>query len=509
MILNKEFYPTPEHLIWKMMYKTEIKSNQYILEPSAGDGRLIQFLSERFKSNSCIKQSEPISNYLNFDVIEIDENLTHMLRGKGLNVVHDDFLTFNPHRYYDLIFMNPPFSNGCEHLLKAIEIQERIGGEIVCILNAETIHNNYSNNRKKLLKLLESYNADIKFIEDQFIDAQRKSKVEVALIHLSIPMKDNINLFDNNFILSDELDYTLDELKAIKPNLNKLEQLILECDLLKESGKNLFKELHKTKNFLTGFGLQANIDICDSKYSALEGLSINGFINRVNLDYWNKFIQETNFKKKLPSELERSFIYGIDKQKNIDFNMKNIEYFCKELALSVPSAYEKSVSEIFDKLTYKHNYNESSWCTNIHYYDGWKTNEAFKINKKVVLHYSKSTLVDLNLIFENLSGLKDDMEKEHNISERIYNNEKNINTKFFSINSYKKGTVHIKFNAQDYLNKFNMLASKGKNWLPFDFGTKPYNDLNFEERQLVKEFGLSEVEYVGITTSLKPLKMIS
>ena len=40
--------------------------------------------------------------------------------------------------------MNPPFSEGDKHLLKAINIMKN-GGQIVCILNAETIKNPYSN----------------------------------------------------------------------------------------------------------------------------------------------------------------------------------------------------------------------------------------------------------------------------------------------------------------------------------------------------------------------------
>lgn len=48
--------------------------------------------------------------------------------------------------------MNPPFSDGVKHLLHAIEIAEKTGSEIVCILNANTIKNPYSNGRKLLLQ---------------------------------------------------------------------------------------------------------------------------------------------------------------------------------------------------------------------------------------------------------------------------------------------------------------------------------------------------------------------
>jgi len=34
---------------------------------------------------------------------------------------------------YSLIILNPPFSNGCKHLLKALEMQQRNGGAVVCL----------------------------------------------------------------------------------------------------------------------------------------------------------------------------------------------------------------------------------------------------------------------------------------------------------------------------------------------------------------------------------------
>ena len=43
----------------------------------------------------------------------------------SVRIVHDDFFTYRGWKQYDLILMNPPFSNGAMHLLKAIELQER------------------------------------------------------------------------------------------------------------------------------------------------------------------------------------------------------------------------------------------------------------------------------------------------------------------------------------------------------------------------------------------------
>lgn len=45
---NKDFFPTPEHVIEKMLYGHDI-TNKVILEPSAGKGDLIDRLQQEAK----------------------------------------------------------------------------------------------------------------------------------------------------------------------------------------------------------------------------------------------------------------------------------------------------------------------------------------------------------------------------------------------------------------------------------------------------------------------------
>jgi 16S rRNA A1518/A1519 N6-dimethyltransferase RsmA/KsgA/DIM1 with predicted DNA glycosylase/AP lyase activity len=177
VINTTEFYPTPRKIISKMVSKINLDMMETMLEPQAGKGDIADYIKEQTKYRN---------SQIEIDTIEIDENLRHILKGKGFRVVHDDFLTFNTFMSYDAIIMNPPFSGGDKHLLKALELQKR-GGNIVCLLNAETIRNPYTNIRKELVQKLEDYNAEIEYIQDAFIDAERKTDVEVALITVNIP----------------------------------------------------------------------------------------------------------------------------------------------------------------------------------------------------------------------------------------------------------------------------------------------------------------------------------
>lgn len=94
-----QFYPTKKNLAKKVINCVEIKSGMKVLEPSAGQGGICQYLD--------------INKDL-IDCVEISEINKKILTLKGYNVVGDDFLKFSEKtkNKYDRIVMNPPFSNG-------------------------------------------------------------------------------------------------------------------------------------------------------------------------------------------------------------------------------------------------------------------------------------------------------------------------------------------------------------------------------------------------------------
>lgn len=491
-----------EVMDWKRRYK-------FLLEPSAGKADLINQYKEiysqgRMYKGMQLKGSDP--KHLVIDVIEIEPHLIDILRGQGYNVVFNDFLEYKPQRYYDLVLANFPFSNGTKHFLKAIEIQARVGGDILAIVNAETIRNTYSNDRKYLKRLLDEYNARIEFVENGFIDAERETNVEIAIIFMKIPMVNKETMFEREF-KRDNPDIEFKGFNALTTKMTKLQQLVFEYDLVIKSVTMLFEEKLKVEDLLKGFGLNSGISICNS-LTRPENLSLNDFINSTNMKFWDRFISETEFETRLPSKLKDNFRANMQKQQNIAFNMENVRYFYVELMKAIPKSYEETVGIVFDNCTRKYHYSDREWNKNIWGYDGWKTNDCFAINKKVIIpcylsnasyyrHNIPDDLLDLNIIFGNLTGSKADKDFMYNgeISKAIANNEKKIETTHFILDSYKKGTIHITFKDKTALAQFNLLAAKGKMWLRDGFENTPYEDMTENEKEIVSKLGFNVEEF--------------
>lgn len=79
----KEFYPTPEELVNKMLDGVNLNYVKTVLEPSAGKGDIVQGLKSHAKYQN-----------LDIDCVEINKDLRNCLKGAGYRVVGDDFLTY-------------------------------------------------------------------------------------------------------------------------------------------------------------------------------------------------------------------------------------------------------------------------------------------------------------------------------------------------------------------------------------------------------------------------------
>lgn len=512
---NQDYFPTPNHLIDKMIeklgrdWKYKVK---HVLEPSAGSGSLIEGMQNRYMKGQKIdgvwyRTSNKCD--IKFDAIEIEDGLVAILRNKGINVAyHGDFMEYIPQKYYDLIFCNLPFSCCAKHLIKCIQIQERIGGKIVAITSASILENAYSKDREYLERTLKEYNADIEYIEEAFTtdDTERKTNVKIALIYIDIPMKNQESMFEREF-KRDCPDIKIEDINAVALKKNKLEQLVFEYDLCVKSSVKLFEEKMRIDKLLSGFGLDNELALCKS-LSKPEQLNINDFIEEMNQKFWRKFIDETDFESMLPSQLKDNFRSNIQANRNIAFNLDNLYYFYNELMNSIPDSYEKTVAKVFDDCTKRYNYTDSEWCKTTWGYDGFKSNDAFAIKNRVIIPcyianpnscgtHIPEIFVDLNIIFNNIAGIKnqDDLKYQGEIHKAMQSNCKKFETNHFLISTFKKGSLHIYFKNKKHLAMFNYMAGKGKMWLNDGFADKPYDNMNDNEKEIVKTLGFEPEDF--------------
>lgn len=500
-MINKDFYPTPVSLIKKMIKNIDL-NNKYILEPSAGKGDICDYIKS-------------INERAKIDCVEIEEELRMILNNKKYNVIHDDFLTFETSKKYDFIIANFPFSNGDEHLLKSIELLERNGGALICLVNAETIKNTYSNIRKSIKEKLDKNNAIIKFLEGEFENAERKTNVEVALIMVEIEKEKDISLILDSLKKSDEIKrYTSNNCLIENEPIKKL---ISMFNYELKAGETIIREYHNIKPLLQDSfksdykNCILELNVKGDRYSS-DNL-LNNFLFELRKKYWKLLLRSGDFIKDYTQNIISDIESKIEELGDYDFTTFNINNLEKEMNSKIIEGIEKSILKLFDDLSYKYSYNDD-FGNNIHYYNGWKTNKAHKINNKVIIPFytlrrynneqeisweNKRKINDMVKVFNYLSRERSkNIELLSTSKSECANEEKdfrNIDYIFFDITFYKKGTAHIKFKDLELLEKFNIYGSMKKGWLPPSYGKKKYQDMDIDEKKVIDEFNGGEEEY--------------
>lgn len=519
---NRDFYPTPEQVIEKMLEGVKFDTVQSVLEPSAGKGDLAEGIKKIFERKTYSRWG---GRDLDMDCVELQPELQMILKGKGYRVVHNDFLTYSTYKRYDLIISNPPFSQGAKHLLKMLDMQEN-GGGVICLLNAETLKNPYTAERKVLAKRLQDLDAEIEYIEDAFKGAERKTDVEIALVKVFIPQKENSSfIFEETLRKAEDLEYKereeLGEETALAEN-NLIKAIVKQYNIEVGAGIKLIDEYNALKpKILRSFderdkslGSILSLTLNNGKDNRFGTVTYNEFVKMVRKKYWEALFDNPKFTGALTQNLLKDYRSRVEELADYDFSAYNILTIREKMSKQVVKGVEEAIIALFDELSYKHHwYNETS--NNIHYFNGWKTNKSWLINKKVIIPLSGyrdlayswggydpshrdvvGKLTDIEKGFNYLDGgLTDSVDMEAILKQAKEDGQtKRIPLKYFTVTFYKKGTCHIEFTNEELLKKFNIFGSQRKGWLPPSYGKKSYTEMDAEEQAVVDEFE-GEQEY--------------
>lgn len=490
-MFNADFYPTPDALIEELLAlswtgdharfsgidKFTLKGR--VLEPSAGKGNIIDYI--RSKSAS-----------IKVDAIESDPELSNFLMGAGHTVVWSDFLTFETFREYDAIIMNPPFSADDKHLRHAIKTASKQitkDCDIYAIINAETLKNPYSASRKELAQLLDIFDAKIKYVSDAFSGAERKTNVEVALIYMKVSRDDaSEDLYRRTIdivkgagqpesadVITTALSTVVDH-QELRERVDDITRLIYEY----EQAVKLIREYYEVSKRKSDF-LRYISNINGDKLFTPHERPADDYeeeVQRLRVTYWGLILRTDEFMRKLTKEARDKLSRQLDAAADLEINATNVYMLLQAVLANSSDMLITSIVSMFEEIT---SYSKREYTSNIHYYNGWRTNEAHKIGKKIVYPFFtefgdwemgeregtfkgvswtvKEFIFDLLKAFEPFRAVSYEFER---VGKGEFEND------ILRFKMFRKGTVHVWFKDIDALNKINYVAGRKFNWLPTD-----------------------------------------
>lgn len=251
--------------------------------------------------------------------------------------------------------------------------------------------------------------------------------------------------------------------------------------------------------------------------------SINKYLRVVRMKYWTALFSNKEFVSKLTSNLRKEYMEKVDTMADYDFSLFNIQQVAIDMNAHMQKGIEDTIVELFDEFTQEHSWYPEIKKT-IHYFNGWKTNKAHKIGKKVIIpiyglfsdrywsnetfkvHEAESKISDIEKVFDYLDGNMTAAVDLYGVLKQACDEgrTRNIPCKYFDVTLYKKGTMHIRFHNQELVDRFNIYCSRKKNWLPPNYGGKQYSNMTEEEREVIDSFhgdgktGSGEAGYTSV-----------
>lgn len=470
---SPEFFPTPAKVIARMLSKVSADA-VYFLEPSAGRGDIATTIlkrgADRWRGSGRTK----------VDCIEESPDLCAILASKDLPVVGTDWLAYDGVCYYDAIVMNPPFSTGATHLLHAWDFL--YSGEIVCLLNAETIRNPHTEERARLAAIIQAHGTT-EDLGDCFRTADRPTGVEVVLVYLKKVAADDDRV-DLWSVTTEERQ--VDDLLA-DPNLPAVRDVLENKQrFYDEANRHMllaFQHARKAATFLDANSIYVGEEfrtIWAHALGSTVGHSRAEFLRQHRKDAWLSVFAMLHFHRWLDKKQTDELIRDVSQHSHFPFTVENIKGTLANVMLQQRKLFEQSAWNVFEALTkyFKGNTNHT---------EGWKSNHEFKVNPKLVFPYGVSyeknwgftswynsnaidIYNDLDRVLAVLDGSKFD--EIHTVGAAIANainadkfTPRTTHSSYFEIRYFKKGTVHLKWRRYDLLEKFNLTAAAGRKWI--------------------------------------------
>jgi hypothetical protein len=362
-----QLYPTPRSLAQRAFDKFRRPITR-LLEPSAGCGDLL-VPTEGSLTRWGRSRAVPVEN---IDCVEIDLANHPVLRDKGYRVVGHDFLKYQGATVFSSILMNPPFAYGAEHVLHAWSLLA--SGELVAILNAETLRNPCTPKRRLLAELVARHSASApEYLRDAFTDAEtaRRTEVEIVLIHL-----EKASRFDAEFLsdLAKErapeasaADFVHAEVMLPRTWLaDQVHAFGIATKALREASIAGVRAAH--------YAARLGRSITDDPNAAPQTPPEQKAAELINAGYaqlkaaaWSSVLRSTEVTSRLSSEAQRRLEAQFKQICDLEFTEENVHGFLAGLIAMQGDIQLGMICDVFDAFSRYHRDNRV-------YFQGWASN---------------------------------------------------------------------------------------------------------------------------------------
>lgn len=479
-----QFYPTPPALAAKAWGMFTSKDVRRLLEPSAGNGDLLGPVLSKWSSHH--------RGDHDIDCCELDVSRHAALKSMGVSVIGTDFLAMTSGAIYSHILMNPPFADGAKHVLKAWGLLW--DGEVVAILNAETIRNPFSLERQQLARLIEAH-GDVEFVPDAFVspETMRKTEVEVALVHLIKRADVSKDIYGDLLtgLREDRAEEGLghdlhDQQQVALPN-TVIENQVLAFRAAVQSMQEAVKYEARARYYSSLLG--ETMAVLNGKTGSSKRDGSVGFVQgemagryrELKDKAWASIIRSANVLDRLSSQAQKRVESEFEQIKRLEFTESNIYGFLLGLANAQGELQLQMACDVFDEITRYH-------TDNAVFYRGWKSNDKhrtcgrrIRMTRFILPHmrhgYSdgmewetERRLADFDKVFAMLDGKR---EAETTMVSVIRRNHASLlaasrlQSDYFEIRYFKgTGTIHFFPTDKKLVDRLNRLVGRHRGWLP-------------------------------------------
>ena len=480
---NPDFYPTPAAVVERMMMD-DSPAGLVVLEPSAGSGNIAEAV-RRAGAREVL-------------TCERDANLQSVLRGKGFRLISSDFLTVTAEQisHVNMIMMNPPFSEGCRHILHAYDIAPA-GCVIVSLVNTSNLESQYNTNYKRLQELvkLQGYSEDLgsPFAED----AERATRCRVSLVKLW-KQGEGAAEFAGYFDAID-MDETGDgqtaglmQYNVIRDMVNRYTQAVKLFDGVMEATE----QINRAATFVDYDVItdkDGNQKAVKNEYGALpirfKAVTGRDTVTEINHQtyrrelqkyYWRIIFRKMNMEKYATRELREQINRFIEQRQSVPFTVSNVYRVIETVVKTNGQRMVNALCEAFDTICSLSAENSTAGET-------WKTNANYMVNRRFICDCitnrsswgDKMEVREWSSYHDNATKINDvckalcymtggNYEEIGSLGAYVRKNEPAWGTwfewGFFRCRGYKKGTMHFEFIDENVWYRFNQEVAQRKGW---------------------------------------------